>query len=97
MMYHVGRPEILEGKRFFVLTGTPILKEARAKRPLAVWLPEPFTVATTMEKSFTIVGRLSLFSVAGISSTSVVLMAHSPTFGFELCFQGLGAQVGAEL
>src|SRR5262245_48354581 len=44
---------MFEGKRFFPLTGTPIWKMARSSTEFAVWLPEPFTVATLMLKSFT--------------------------------------------
>ena len=64
MVYHVGRPEMLDGNKFFALTGMPILKTARTSRPLAVWLPEPLTVATTIEKSFTISGRSAPCAVA---------------------------------
>src|SRR6476646_9769579 len=93
MMYQVGKPDMLEGKRFLELTGTPNLNAERARRPLAVWLPEPLTVATTIEKSFTIVGRLSLLSVTGISSTSVVLMAHSPNRGCRVVHRGFDFRV----
>src|SRR5262245_1801291 len=44
---------MFEGKRFLPLTGTPIWKMARSSTELAVWLPEPFTVATWMLKSLT--------------------------------------------
>ena len=44
---------MLDGKRFFPETGMPIWKMARRSVLLAVWLPEPFTVATWMLKSFT--------------------------------------------
>ena len=52
-MYQVGSPWILLGKRFLPVTGMPILKRARSSTPLLVWLPEPLTVATLMEKSLT--------------------------------------------
>src|SRR5262245_44649313 len=42
---------MFEGKRFFPDTGTPIWKIARRSVVLAVWLPEPLTVATWIEKS----------------------------------------------
>src|SRR5262245_44556699 len=45
---------MLEGKRFFPETGTPIWKMARMSVVFAVWLPEPFTVATWMQKSFVV-------------------------------------------
>src|SRR5882762_6347126 len=38
------------GKMFFPETGTPIWKMARRSVVFAVWLPEPFTVATWIEK-----------------------------------------------
>ena len=39
---------------FFPDTGIPILNRARSKVRLEVWLPEPFTVPTVMEKLLTI-------------------------------------------
>src|SRR5689334_8367095 len=45
---------MLEGNRFFPLTGMPIWKIARSSTLFAVWLPEPFTVATWRLKSLTI-------------------------------------------
>src|SRR5437667_3396138 len=42
---------MFEGNRFFPLTGMPIWKIARSSTVLAVWLPEPLTVATWMLKS----------------------------------------------
>jgi hypothetical protein len=47
----VGRPAMLDGKRFFPDTGTPIWKMERSSTRLAVWLPDPLTVATWMLKS----------------------------------------------
>src|SRR5258705_3141365 len=44
---------MLDGNRFFPLTGTPIWKMARINTAFAVWLPEPLTVATWMLKSLT--------------------------------------------
>ena len=43
---------MLEGKRFFPLTGTPIPKMLFSRTLLADCEPEPFTVATLMLKSF---------------------------------------------
>jgi hypothetical protein len=51
----VGNPAMLEGKRFFPLTGTPIWKMERIKTLFAVCDPEPFTVAIWIEKSLTLV------------------------------------------
>ena len=44
---------MLEGKTFLGATGTPILKIARVNTRLAVWLPEPLTVAAWMVRSLT--------------------------------------------
>src|SRR5690349_4375489 len=57
IVYQVGRPEIFDGNRFLPLTGMPILKSARINVEFAVWLPDPFTVAATIEKSLTTSGR----------------------------------------
>ena len=46
MVYHVGKPAMFEGKRFFPLTGTPIPKMLFSRTLLADCEPEPFTVAT---------------------------------------------------
>src|SRR6185436_14090584 len=51
MVNHVGSPWMFEGNMFFPETGMPIWKMERIKTLLAVWLPEPFTVATCMLKS----------------------------------------------
>jgi hypothetical protein len=51
IVYQVGKPWMLEGKRFFPETGMPILKMARKMVLLAVELPEPFLVPTMIEKS----------------------------------------------
>src|SRR5262245_19716569 len=53
MVNQVGRPAMFEGKRFFPLTGIPIWKIARNRTMLAVWLPDPLTVATCRLKSLT--------------------------------------------
>ena len=58
---------MFEGKKFFGVTGMPILNMARASSPLAVWLPESLTVAIEIEKSFTIAGRSSILPGAGWS------------------------------
>src|SRR5688572_19872239 len=44
---------MLLGKRFFPDTGIPIWKIARSSVLFAVWLPDPFTVATWIEHSLT--------------------------------------------
>ena len=53
MVNHVGSPAMFDGKRFFPDTGTPDWKSDRSSTRLAVWLPEPLTVATWMLKSLT--------------------------------------------
>ncbi len=53
MVYQVGRPAMLDGKRFLPETGTPIWKILRSNTVLADCEPDPFTVATCMLKSFT--------------------------------------------
>src|SRR3954451_7360569 len=50
---HVGNPAMFDGNIFFPETGIPIWKMARISTLLAVWLPDPFTVATWMLKSLT--------------------------------------------
>jgi hypothetical protein len=54
MVYQVGKPAILEGKRFFPLTGIPIPKMLFSSTRLADCDPDPFTVATWMLKSLMI-------------------------------------------
>src|SRR5579859_991091 len=61
---------MLEGKMFLPLTGIPILKRARRRTVLAVWLPEPLTVAATSVKLLTPAG-LSSISEAGRPRGSV--------------------------
>src|SRR4030081_1445118 len=52
--YQVGRPSMLDGKTFFGATGMPIWNMALVKTRLAVWLPEPLTVAAWMVRSLMI-------------------------------------------
>src|SRR2546429_9743310 len=52
--YQVGKPSMFEGKTFFGATGMPMWKIALVRTRLAVWLPEPFTVAAWMVRSLTI-------------------------------------------
>src|SRR6185312_6570807 len=51
MVYQVGRPAMLEGKRFLPEMGIPIWKSVRSSTRLDDWLPLPFTVATCRLKS----------------------------------------------
>jgi hypothetical protein len=53
IVYQVGSPAMFDGNMFFPETGTPIWKMERSRTRLAVWLPEPLTVATWMLKSLT--------------------------------------------
>src|SRR5258705_6555256 len=66
---------MLEGKIFLPDTGMPILNSARSKVVLAVWLPEPFLVATRMEKSFT-TGWGSALLASRARSKSVTLIQN---------------------
>src|ERR1039458_5890723 len=54
MVYQVGNPAMLDGKRFFPLTGIPIPNMLLSSTRLADCDPDPFTVATWMLKSLTI-------------------------------------------
>src|SRR5215831_3153787 len=56
---HVGRPWMLEGKRFLPETGIPIWKMVRMRMLFEDWLPEPLAVATWIEKSLITGGRLA--------------------------------------
>src|SRR6476660_9283940 len=47
----VGNPWMLDGKRFFPETGMPIWKIVRIRMLFEDWLPDPFAVATWIEKS----------------------------------------------
>src|SRR5512143_935028 len=60
MVNQVGSPAMFEGNRFLPLTGMPIWNRARKSTTLAVWLPEPLTVATVMLKSLVMGSTLSL-------------------------------------
>jgi len=60
--------EVVEIVKICAETGTPIWKIARSSTRLAVWLPEPFTVATWMLKSLTM-GSMDTDG-AGRSSTA---------------------------
>ena len=44
---------MFDGNMFLPETGTPIRRIDRSRTMLAVWLPEPLTVATWMLKSLT--------------------------------------------
>jgi hypothetical protein len=46
MVYQVGSPAMFDGNMFLPETGTPIWKIDRSSTRLAVWLPDPLTVAT---------------------------------------------------
>src|SRR3954470_18164935 len=53
MVYHVGRPAMFDGNMFLPEAGTPERSIDRSRTMLAVWLPEPLTVAIWMLKSLT--------------------------------------------
>ncbi|OQX64008.1 MAG: hypothetical protein B5M51_04380 [Anaerolinea sp. 4484_236] len=65
MVYQVGNPWIFEGNIFFPVTGMPILKMARNIVKFEVWLPEPFSVPTVIEKSL-----ITLFVITSSIDTS---------------------------
>src|SRR5215471_16151606 len=68
----VGSPWMFEGKRFLPETGMPIWKMDRIRIVLEDWEPEPFAVATWIEKSLMTGGR---FAVSGrFSSRTAVDM-----------------------
>src|SRR5271163_3994066 len=73
MVYQVGNPAILEGKRFFPLTGIPIPNMLLSSTRLADWDPDPLTVATWMLKSLTI------FLDAGVCSADELPVPGTPT------------------
>src|ERR1039457_4761617 len=62
--YHVGRPWMLDGKRFLPDTGTPIRKIERISRLLALDEPVPLTLARFNAKSFTLDRLFSKCSAA---------------------------------
>src|SRR5512135_1461327 len=70
IVYHVGRPWMLEGKRFLPETGIPILNKARKMVVLAVELPDPLTVPTVIEKSFTTLSGMVLLWLAYVQLES---------------------------
>src|ERR1700729_3886751 len=73
MVYQVGNPAMLEGKRFFPLTGIPIPKMLLSRTRLADCEPEPFTVATWMLKS--LMTRLNV----GVCSAAELPAPGAPT------------------
>ena len=67
----VGRPWMLEGKRFLPETGIPIWKIDRIRMLLEDMLPEPLAVATWIEKSLT-TGGADRGRSAALSSRTVL-------------------------
>src|SRR5487761_2471425 len=59
---------------FLPLTGIPMRKRARTRTLLAVWLPDPLTVAATMQKLLTPAGLSWRSVTSGPLCTLVVLM-----------------------
>src|SRR5690349_17683372 len=74
MVYHVGRPAMLEGNRFLPETGTPIWKMLRSSTVFADCDPEPFTVATWMLKSFILRRSAGVCPVLTCTPKSTVAM-----------------------
>src|ERR1039458_2070644 len=81
MVNQVGSPAILDGNMFLPETGTPIWKIERIRTVLAVWLPDPLTVAICMEKSLTTVWPGSL-TRGSAGDTSSVDIYRSPCLGW---------------
>src|SRR6202162_1864108 len=75
--YQVRRPSMLEGKTFFGATGIPILKIARVRTRLAVWLPDPLTVAAWMVRSL-IICSVTSFLVVRIKNVTRLLDSARP-------------------
>ena len=63
---------MFDGKRFFPDTGTPIWKMERSSTMLAVWLPEPLTVAIWMLKSLTTWERWAASAGAGLGKVELI-------------------------
>src|SRR5690348_15305912 len=72
---------MFEGKIFLPLTGMPILKRARSRQVLAVWLPEPLTVAATKQKLLTPAG-LSPRSRTSAPRCTLVVLIESDCLSF---------------
>src|SRR5437660_1624426 len=62
--YHVGRPWMFDGKRFFPDTGTPMRNIARMIRLFALEDPVPLTLASFRAKSLTRSSRAGATSSA---------------------------------
>src|SRR5271163_3948608 len=73
MVYQVGKPAMLEGKRFFPLTGMPIAKMLLSRTRFADCDPDPLTVATWMLKS--LMTRLDV----GVCSAAELPAPGAPT------------------
>src|SRR5580698_6097025 len=73
MVYQVGNPAMLEGNRFFPLTGIPIPKMLLSRTRLADCEPDPLTVATWMLKS--LMTRLDV----GVCSAAELPAPGAPT------------------
>src|SRR6266568_1592328 len=64
--YQVGRSSMFEGKTFFGATEIPMWKIALVRTRLAVWLPEPLTVAAWMVRSLTMGSVTSISGMADL-------------------------------
>src|SRR4051794_29433791 len=91
IVYHVGSPAMLDGKRFLPLTGTPMPKMLFSRTLLADCDPEPLTVATWMLKSLTMRLDAACFCVSEpgcVSAALVVLRTTSPVAIWRDPFRG---------
>src|SRR4029453_10625156 len=77
IVYQVGRPAMFDGKRFLPETGTPIWKIERSRTRLAVWLPDPLTVATWMLKSLTTALAAGADWSASVATSEEAMCARS--------------------
>src|SRR5581483_8580578 len=97
MVNQVGRPAMFDGNMFLPDTGMPIWKMERISTVLAVWLPEPFTVATCMLKSLVTAwsgspwrGKTGDTSRVDIDSSSFYLGECVPVHCFYLIIRHTG-------
>src|SRR5215469_17966747 len=69
----------------------PMRKSALTRTLLAVWLPEPFFVAATMQKLFTPAGLSCSLSGSDSRLTLVALIRHTATLPQSSVVAGAGA------
>src|SRR3954468_9163960 len=87
-VYQVGSPAIFDGNMFLPDTGMPIWKSERRMTRLAVWLPDPLTVATWIVKSLTTLVIVP-WLFFGIQHSAFSLYARSNSFAAAPISAGL--------